>query len=82
VAVPAANFKIVVVLEAEQKPAQIGPSTEVIAVLMPNEKGVGQHEWTDFVTSVDALESATGYDFLNAIPEPVQSVIEARVAHL
>jgi len=41
---------------------------------------VGEHEWTEFSTSVDAIERATGYDFLNAIPEPVQRVIEARIA--
>jgi endonuclease G len=80
VAVPAANFKIIVVLHAEQEAPQVGPGTEVIAVLMPNEAGVGAHEWTDYLTSVDALESATGYDFLNAIPGPVQRVIEARIA--
>jgi endonuclease G len=80
VAVPAANFKIIVVLQAEQAAAAVGPGTEVIAVLMPNEAGVGAHEWTDYLTSVDALERATGYDFLNAIPEPVQRVIEARTA--
>jgi len=47
---------------------------------MPNQRGVGEHEWTEFFfsTSVDAIERATGYDFLNAIPEPVQRVIEAR----
>jgi endonuclease G, mitochondrial len=79
VAVPVANFKIVVILPAAREPAEIDASTEVIAVLMPNEKGVGEHEWTDYLTSVDVLESATGYDFLTAIPEPVQSAIEARV---
>lgn len=80
VAVPAANFKIIVALHAGQRPEDINGATDVIAVLMPNERGVGEHLWTDFLTSVDALEQASGYDFLNAIPEPVQRVIEARTA--
>ncbi len=82
VAVPAASFKIVVILRAGQKPAEIEASTEVIAVLMPNEPGVGRHRWTDFVTSVDTIEGATGYDFLSAIPERVQRVLEARTPQL
>jgi len=80
VAVPAANFKIVVVLSDGQKATDVADTTEVIAVLMPNERGVGEHAWSEFLTSVDAVEQATGYDFLDAVPEPVQRVIEARTA--
>jgi endonuclease G len=80
VAVPAANFKIIVVLADGQKASDVVDSTEVIAVLMPNQRGVGEHAWGDFVTSVDAVEQATGYDFLAAVPERVQRVIEARTA--
>jgi endonuclease G len=82
VAVPAANFKIVVVLGEGQRASDVNEQTYVVSVLMPNQKGVGEHEWTEFLTSVDAIELATGYDFLNAVPEPVQRVIEARIAHL
>jgi endonuclease G len=80
VAVPAANFKIIVVLADGASARDVDDATEVLAVLMPNERGVGEHAWTEFLTSVDAIEQATGYDFLNAIPEPVQRVIEARTA--
>ena len=82
VAVPAANFKIVVVLAEGQGAADVNDETEVISVLMPNQAGVGEHPWTEFLTSVDAVERATGYDFLNAVPEAVQRVIEARTARL
>jgi endonuclease G len=82
VAVPAANFKIVVVLRDGQRASEVNEQTEVVSVLMPNQKGVGDHEWTEFLTSVDAIERATGYDFLTAVAEPVQRVIEARTAHL
>jgi endonuclease G len=82
VAVPAANFKIVVVLSEGERATDVNAQTEVLSVLMPNQAGVGEHDWTEFLTSVDAIERATGYDFLNAVPEPVQRVIEARTAHL
>jgi endonuclease G, mitochondrial len=82
VAVPAANFKIVVVLSEGQRATDVTAQTAVVSVLMPNQKGVGEHEWTEFLTSVDAIEQATGYDFLNAVPDSVGRVIEARIARL
>lgn len=79
VAVPAANFKIMVVLSPGQGASEIDESTELLAVLMPNQRGVGDHAWTEYLTTVDAIEQASGYDFLNAVPERVQRVIEARL---
>lgn len=80
VAVPKASFKIVVELGAGEGPSAVRNETRVVAVSMPNEHGVGGRAWTDFATSVDALEAATGYDFLSAVPVEVQAAIEARVA--
>jgi endonuclease G len=80
VAIPAANFKILVLLNEGQGARDVTAATEVLAVMMPNQKGVGEHAWTEYLTSVDAIEQASGYDFLNAVSEPVQRVIEARVA--
>jgi endonuclease G, mitochondrial len=79
VAVPAANFKIMVVLSPGQGAADVNERSELLAVLMPNQRGVSDREWTDYLTTVDAIEQASGYDFLNAVPERVQRVIEARM---
>lgn len=78
VAVPAANFKIMVVLSPGQGVADVTERTELLAVLMPNQSGVGAHEWSEYVTTIDAIEQASGYDFLTAVPERIQRVIEAR----
>jgi endonuclease G, mitochondrial len=81
VAVPAYDFKILVLLNEGQGPEDVSVATEVLAVLMPNQPGVGEHDWTFYLTSVDAVERASGYDFLTGISEPVQRVIEARIGH-
>ncbi|MET0795503.1 MAG: DNA/RNA non-specific endonuclease, partial [Polyangiaceae bacterium] len=81
VAVPAANFKILVLLNEGQGPKDVTTATEVLAVMMPNQPGVGEHDWPFYLTSVDAIEQASGYDFLTAIAEPAQRVIEARTGH-
>ncbi|AUX21260.1 DNA/RNA non-specific endonuclease [Sorangium cellulosum] len=79
VAVPAAYFKIAVVLEPGQGAADIGPSTRVIAAVMPNETGILDEGWEQYRTTVDDIERRAGYDFLTAVPEATQRVIEARV---
>lgn len=80
VAVPAANFKIVAVLHDGQGAKDLDVDTPLLAALMPNRPGVGEHDWTEYLTTVDAIELATGYDFLSAVPEPIQRVLEARVS--
>lgn len=80
VAVPSANFKILVALNPGERAQDVTRDSAVLAVLMPNQRGVAEREWTEYLTTVDAIEQATGYDFLNAIPEPVQRVLEARIA--
>jgi endonuclease G, mitochondrial len=82
VAVPKGNFKIIVTLRQGQSASDVKSETKVIAVIMPNEPGVGSHPWTDYLTSVDAIEQATGYDFLSNVPKAVQDVVEARVSPL
>jgi len=82
VAVPKANFKIIVALRQGQSASDVKSETKVISVIMPNEPGVGSRPWTDYLTSVDVIEQATGYDFLTNVTKGVQDVIEARVASL
>ena len=78
VAVPRASFKIVVELARGQGASDVTERTPTVAVEMPNEPGVGRHAWQQFATSIDAIEADTGYDFLTAVPEGVQAVLEAR----
>lgn len=79
VAVPTAFFKIAVVLEPGQGASDIGPSTRVIATVMPNETGIQDDGWERYRTTVDEIERRAGYDFLTAVPEATQRVIEARI---
>ncbi|HRI68457.1 MAG TPA: DNA/RNA non-specific endonuclease [Polyangium sp.] len=78
VAVPKSYFKIVVNLQAGQGAADVQNSTPIIAVIMPNETGIIDQGWEKYRVSVDEIEKRTGYEFLSAVPESVQRVIEAR----
>ncbi|HEX8110934.1 MAG TPA: DNA/RNA non-specific endonuclease [Kofleriaceae bacterium] len=82
VSVPDKTFKVAVVLDAVgQGPANVTTSTRVIAVMMPNSNSlIGLSDpWRNFRVSVDAIEAATGDNFLSDVDPAVQAVIEARV---
>lgn len=76
--VPDSCFKIVVVLESGQSLKDVNKNTTVYAVMMPNIAGVRKDTWDKYKTTVDAIESSTGYDFLNAISTEIQATIESK----
>ncbi|MFN4770089.1 MAG: DNA/RNA non-specific endonuclease [Candidatus Kapaibacterium sp.] len=80
--VPSSCFKIVVVLDKGQALADVTTSTNIIAVLMPNTTGVADDSWEQYRCTVRSIEEATGYDFLRALPDSVESVLETQVAAL
>ncbi|MBF9254037.1 DNA/RNA non-specific endonuclease [Pontibacter sp. 172403-2] len=78
VTVPARIWKVLVVLpQGDNDLQRINTSTRVIAVDTPNNNTVNAN-WSNYRTTVDAIESATGYDLLSAVPKQVQQVIESR----
>ena len=79
VAVPARLFKIIVVTAPGSGLNGITKSTRVIAVDTPNTNGNKEANWTEFITSVDAIEEQTGYNFLSNVKPSIQAVIESKV---
>lgn len=78
--VPSHFWKVIVVLPIGTSDAsRVSTSTRVIAVDMPNNQTVNGQTWGYYRTSVDAIEAATGYNFLSNVSTTVQSVVEASV---
>jgi DNA/RNA endonuclease G (NUC1) len=79
VAIPTHTWKIIVVMNGGEGLADVASasSIQVIAVSMPNAPGIQANDWPMYRTSVDALEAATGYDFLAALPDDIEAVVEA-----
>jgi endonuclease G len=48
----------------------------VVAVDMPNVNGIATRPWREYLTTVDALEQATGYDFLDRLPDAIEAEVE------
>jgi len=79
VTVPKRVWKVVVVLpEGTADASRVSATTRIIAVDTPNDNSLSP-AWSDYRTSVDALEAATGYDLLSAVAPAVQQTVEARV---
>ncbi len=82
VTVPAMLWKVIVVLpNGSNDLARVTNSTRVISILIPNINTVNS-DWRTYRTSVDMIESETGYDLLSTVNSAIQNVIEARVDNL
>ncbi len=79
VTVPAQTWKVALVLPKDggDDISRVSCSTRTIAVIMPNTQGIRNDPWENFLTTVDAVETLTGYDFFSNLPEPIQRCVEA-----
>lgn len=82
ITVPNRVWKVVVVLpNGSNDLSRVTTSTRVIAVNTPNTNTINT-DWKTYRTSVDAIEAATGYDILSALPASVQATVESVVDNL
>lgn len=79
VAVPSSTWKVALVLPKDggDDLSRVNCSTRTIAVIMPNQDGIRNDPWENYLTTVDAVEILTGYDFFSNLPGPYQQCIEA-----
>jgi endonuclease G len=79
VSVPNRVFKIIVVTEPGKGINSINASTRVIAVDTPNMNGNKDSDWTQYITTVDAIEDNTDYNFLSNVNSSIQNAIESKI---
>lgn len=79
VTVPAHCWKVIVSIPVNSNDLSRvgGTGTRVIAVDMPNTQSVNNKSWGDYRVSVDAIEAATGYNFLSAVSTNIQNTLES-----
>ena len=79
VTLPERCWKVVAVLKAGRNDlSRVDEDTRVIAVDMPNKKGVRRDPWQKYIVTVRDVEEKTGYDFLSEVPKRIQNVIETK----
>jgi DNA/RNA endonuclease G (NUC1)/uncharacterized protein YjdB len=86
VAIPDYTWKIAVVMPGGQGLTNVTSreSMQVYAVRMPNrvetglpQSAIGGTDWQQYQTTVDAIEAATHYDFLSALPDNIERPVES-----
>jgi len=78
VTVPDKTWKVALVLtKGINDVSRVTCSTRTIAVIMPNDDNIRPNPWTNYLTTVDAVEDLTGYDFFSNVPPQYQACIEA-----
>ncbi|AXT49610.1 DNA/RNA non-specific endonuclease [Aquimarina sp. BL5] len=77
ITVPDSFWKVALILpNGTNDINRVTTSTRVIAINVPNDQGIST-DWTQFRTSVDSIESLTGYDLLENITNSIESVLES-----
>lgn len=79
IAIPDSTWKIVLLMPAGTGLANVSSASDVtvIAVNMPNVDNPGPNDWTQYRTTVGRIQKSTGYDFLAALPDPIECKVEA-----
>ena len=80
VAIPHFTWKVAVIMPRGASVTDVlnTSSAQIVAVRMPNLVTTAANvDWQNFVTTVDAIEEATGYDFLAALPDWIERIVEA-----
>lgn len=81
ITVPASIWKVFVVLDnGNNDLLRIYDDTRIIAVDIPNNNTVSTGmDWHDYMTTIDEIETQTGYDLLNELPTSLQDDLEQKV---
>jgi endonuclease G len=78
VVVPSSTWKVVLVLpKGDNDISRVTAATRTIAVIMPNVQGIRNVDWHTYLTTVDQVETLTGYDFFANVPDAIENSIEA-----
>ena len=79
ISVPTNDWKIAVAVPAGQSISSINEKTRVIAVDMPNVKGIKNADWQTYRTTVRQIEQTAGLDLLSNLPQNIQDALETKV---
>ncbi|QYA27061.1 DNA/RNA non-specific endonuclease [Gramella sp. MT6] len=77
--IPSNTWKVIMIIpDGTDDVNRVTTSTRVIAIDMPNSNSVTS-DWTQYLTTVDDIEAATGYDFFDLVPDSIENVIESNI---
>ena len=79
ITVPHTFWKVMVILKkGDNDISRIKGSTRVIAVCMVNDTKIRPDDWHKYITTIQKVETATGYDLLSEVPTAVQAALASK----
>ena len=80
VTVPAQTWKVIIILPVgDNDVARVNNNTRTIGVIMPNINSILSDSWQKYITTVDQVETLTGYNFFLNVDPAIQAMIESRL---
>lgn len=79
VAVPTNCWKIIVLIQRGRSIDSLDQRTRIIAVDVPNVRGIENDTWEKYKTTIRVIEEKTGFDFFASLPRELQETLETRV---
>lgn len=79
--VPASTWKVILVIPyGDNDLSRVDENAITIAINVPNDMGIAKNgDWEQYLTSIDAIEEMTGYDFFELLPDDVEAKLESRI---
>lgn len=79
--VPASTWKVILIIPyGDDDFSRIDENATTIAINVPNGMGIAKDgDWEQYLTSIDEIESLTGYDFFELLPDSIEDKLEASV---
>lgn len=84
ITLPAYSWKVAVIMPRDEGLADVSSveDASVIAVIMPNQPGVREVDWHTYETTVNAVETLSGYDLLALLPDNIETLMESGASQL
>lgn len=82
VTVPSNAWKIAVAVPAGADVSTLDANARVIAVDMPNVKGIKNADWQTYRTTVRDIEQKTGYNFFSNLAPELQEKLETKIDNI
>jgi DNA/RNA endonuclease G (NUC1) len=82
IVIPENTWKVAVIMPKDQGIEHVDSydDVEVIAVILPNEAGIRNVAWQNYMRTVDQVEALTGYDLLALLRDDIEIAVESNTA--
>lgn len=79
--VPSHTWKVVIAIPAgKDDMSRVDEKATAIAINVPNGMGIAKNgDWEQYLCSIDDIETMTGYDFFELLPDDVEAALESAV---